>query len=256
MEEDNSFSFITENCNESKMFRNASISQLTLRDTVDSVFLNLLTLYLFSKEFETAPFAQDYAHRTMMYGNFTLPRVGGTDLYQGLHIMLNPTGPTAQYLKAPDQNLVLAKQLRTNAKLVKQFLIGIAGGTLDRITAIRLMYRLEGQMDIDISNYKSLRRLITDWENLSTTHRQLCVTRLLQYYQLRGKRSELLPVLVVLARNKGMELTQVGNAELAAVGAGAVVGSRSGNGFLAGVAKAGAAGLAGYALGRAIHSVK
>ena len=256
MEDDNSFSFIRENCNESKMFRNASIGQLTLRDAVDSVFLNLLTLYLFSKEFETAPFAQDYAHRTMMFGNFTLPRVGGTDLYQGLHIILNPTGPTAQYLKAPDQNLVLAKQLRTNAKLVKQFLIGINSGTLDRITAIRLMYRLEGQMDIDISNYKSLRRLITDWENLSTTQRQLCVTRLLQYYHLRGKRSELLPVLEVLARNKGMEMTQVGNAELAAVGAGAVVGSRSGNGFLAGIAKAGAAGLAGYALGRAIHSVK
>jgi len=256
MEEDNSFSFIKENCNESKMFRNASISQLTLRDTVDSVFLNLLTLYLFSKEFETAPFAQDYAHRTMMYGNFTLPRVGGTDLYQGLHIILNPTGPTAQNLKAPDQNLVLAKQLRTNAKLVKQFLIGITDGTLDRITAIRLMYRIEGQMGIDISNYKSLRRLITDWENLSTTQRQLCVTRLLQYYHLRGKRSELLPVLEVLARNKGMEMTQAGNAELAAVGAGAIVGSRSGNGFLAGIAKAGAAGLAGYALGRAIHSVK
>lgn len=254
MEDDNSFSFILENCNESKMFRNASISQLTLRDTVDSVFLNLLTLYLFSKEFETAPFAQDYAHRTMMYGNFNLPRVSGTDLYQGLHIMLNPTGPTAQGLKAPDQNLVLAQQLRTNAKLVKQFLLGISVGTLDRTTAIRLMYRLEGQMGIDISNYKSLRRLITDWENLTTAQRQLCVTRLLQYYHLRGKRSELLPVLEVLARNKGMELTQVGNAELAAVGAGAIVGSRSGNGFLAGVAKAGAAGLAGYALGRAIHS--
>ena len=47
------FSFITENCNESKMFRNNYLSQLTLRDAVDSVFLNLLTVYLLSKEFET-----------------------------------------------------------------------------------------------------------------------------------------------------------------------------------------------------------
>ena len=84
MEEDNSFSFIKDNCNESKMFRNASLGQLTLRDTADSVFLNLLTLYLFSKEFETAPFAQDYAHRTMMFGNFNMPRVSGTDLYLSL----------------------------------------------------------------------------------------------------------------------------------------------------------------------------
>ena len=33
------FSFITENCNESKMFRNNYLSQLTLRDAVDNVFI-------------------------------------------------------------------------------------------------------------------------------------------------------------------------------------------------------------------------
>jgi hypothetical protein len=254
--EDNSFSFILENCNESKMFRNTYLNQLTLRDTVDSVFINLLTLYMLSKEFETAPFAQDYAHRTLMFGNFTAPRVSGTDLYQGLHIMLNPTGPTAQQLKAHDQNLVLANQLQTNAKLVKEFLIGIATGSLDRITAIRLMYRLEGQMNIDISNYKSLRRLITDWENLTTHQRELCITRLLQYYRMRGKRSELLPVLEALSKNKGYEMTAAGNAELAALGAGAIAGSRSSDSFLKSVAKVGAAGLAGYAVGKAIHSIK
>jgi hypothetical protein len=254
--QDNNFSFIKENCNESKMFRNTYLSQLTLRDTVDSVFLNMLTLYVLSKEFETAPFAKEYAQRTMMFGNFTSPRVSGTDLYQGLHIMLNPTSVTAQQLKARDQNLVLAKQLRANAKLVKQFLVGIANGTLDRVTAIRLMYRLEGQMGIDISNYKSLRRLITDWENLSTHQRELCVTRLLQYYRIRGKRSELLPLLDVLSRNKGYEVTDAANAELAALGAGAIAGSRSSDSFLKSVAKVGAAGLAGYALGRAIHSVR
>jgi hypothetical protein len=118
------------------------------------------------------------------------------------------------------------------------------------------MYRLEGQMDIDVSNYKSLRRLITDWENLTTHQRELCVTRLLQYYRVRGKRSEFLPVLDVLARNKGYEITDAGNAELAAVGAGAIAGSRSSDSFLKSVAKVGASGLAGYALGRAIASVK
>lgn len=248
MEED--FSFIRENCNESKMFRNNYLNQITLRDTVDSVFLNLLTLYLLSKEFETRPFAQEYATRTMSFANFATPRVGGTDLYQGLHIILYPTGSTASLLKASEQNSALAAQLHTNAKLVKDFLRGISSGTLDRTTAIRIMYRLEGQMGIDISNYKSLRRLITDWENISTVQRQLCVTRLLQYYRLRGRRSELLPVLETLAQNKNMELTDVGNAELAALGAGSVAGSRSGNGFLSGVAKAAGGFAVGYAIGR------
>jgi len=244
------FSFIRENCNESKMFRNNYLKQLTLRDTVDSVFLNMITLYMLSKEFETRPFAQEYANRTIAFGNFAVPRVSGTDLYQGLHIMLYPAGHTAAQLKAVEQNTALSSQLHTNVKLVKDFVRGIANGSLDRTTAIRIMYRLEGQMNIDISNYKSLRRLITDWENITTMQRQLCVTRLLQYYRLRGRRSELLPVLESLARNKNMELTDVGNAELAAVGAGAITGSRTGSGFMSSLAKAAGGFAVGYAIGR------
>jgi tRNA A37 threonylcarbamoyladenosine modification protein TsaB len=80
--------------------------------------------------------------------------------------------------------------------------------------------------------------------------RQLCVTRLLQYYRLRGRHSELLPVLETLAKNKNMELTDVGNAEIAAVGAGAVTGSRTGNGFMSGLAKAAGGFAVGYTIGR------
>jgi hypothetical protein len=240
------FSFIRENCNESKMFRNNYLAQLTLRDAVDSVFLNMLTLYLLSNEFETRPFAQTYALNTLKFVNFALPRVGGTDLYQGLHIITNPAGQTAHQLKASAQNAALATQLLVNVKMVKDYLNGIAHGSLAPTTAIRLMYRLEGQMDIDISNYKSLRRLITDWENISTTQRKLCVTRLLQYYRLRGRHSELLPILEILAKSKGMEITDAANAEIAAIGAGAIVGSRSGNGFLKGISTATASFHAGH----------
>jgi len=244
------FSFITENCNESKMFRNNYLSQLTLRDAVDSVFLNLLTVYLLSKEFETKPFAQDYAKRTIQFGNFNLPRVSGTDLYQGLHIILNPEGALAARLKAPEQNKALAQELRTNKKMILDFLRNISTGHADATSAIRIMYRLEGQMGIDISNYKSLRRLITDWDNLSTHQRELCVTRLLQYYKVRGKHSELYPILDTLASKKGYLLHGVDNAELAALGAGSVAGSRTSSSFLSSLAKAAAMGAAGYAIGR------
>jgi hypothetical protein len=244
------FNFIKENCNESKMFRNNSLSQLTLRDTADSVFLNLITLYLLSKEFETRPFAQEYASRTIAYGGFTHPRVGGTDLYQGIHIITNPESDTANLLKAPAQNAALSTQLHTNARLIKEFVHGIAFGTLTRTTAIRIMYRLEGQLNIDVSNYKSLRRLITDWENLTAYQHQLCVTRLLQYYRVRGRRSDLFPYLEDLAKNKNWELDVEHNAEVAAFGAGVVSGSRTSNGFLSSLAKVGAAAAVGYAIGR------
>lgn len=249
--EENSFSFIKENCNESKMFRNAYLEQMTLRDTADSVFLNMITLYLLSKEFETAGFAQNYAHRTSMYGNFQVPRVSGTDLYQGIHIVLNPHGETALKLNAEDQNAILASKMHPQQKMFKDFLRGIESG-MTSITAIRLMYRIESQLGINISNYKSLRRLVTDWDNISTYQRQLCVTRLLQYYRVRGRRSELFPMLQTLSQNKGWELTDAGNAELRDVGAGAIVGSSSGHGFLSSVAAVAAGALAGHLAHRAL----
>ena len=251
--QDDSFSFIKENCNESKMFRNAYLEQLTLRDAVDSVFLNMLCLYLLSKEFETAPFAQDYAHKTNMYGNFDVPRVSGTDLYQGIHIVLHPDSHTGQQLRGAEQNAALANELHATSKMFKDFLRGIASGHMDRTTAIRIMYRIEGQLDIDVSNYKSLRRLITDWDNITTYQRQLCVTRLLQYYRVRGRRSELFPVLQTITQNKGWELTDAGNAELQDVGAGALTGSRSSHSFLNSIATAAAGALAGHLAWKAVN---
>lgn len=250
MEEQESFSFIRENCNESKMFRNSYLSAMTLRDATDAAFINLITLYLFSKEFETAPFAQNYAAKTMMFGGFREPRVAGTDLYQALHIVTNPTGKTARKLTGLEMNAVLAVQLHVKEKMLKDFLRNMSRGTLDRTTAIRLMYRLEAQMAIGISNYKSLRRLVTDWENLTMFQKQICVTRLLQYYRTRGRRSDLYPMLETLAKNKGWELGNVSNAEIAAIGAaGAVAGTSTGRGFMSSVAKVAGGAALGYAIG-------
>ena len=248
---DEEFSFIKENCNESRMFRNNNLSAMTLRDAVDNAFLGLLTLYIFNKEFETAPFAQEYARRTLAFGSFKEPRVSSTDLYQALHIAIYPEGKTAKKLNGIEQNAVLSTRLHINEKMVKDFLRGIANGTLDRATAIRLMFRLESQMGVSVSNYKSLRRLVTDWENLTTFQRQVSMTRLLQYYRIRAKRSDLYAMLDSLSKSKGLELDDVSNAEIAAIGpAAAVAGASSSPSFIGSVAKIGAAALGGYALAK------
>lgn len=233
------------------MFRNNYLSSMTLRDAVDNAFLSLLTLYIFNKEFETAPYAQAYAQRTMIYGGFKEPRTSGTDLYQALHMAIYPNSKTAGKLNGQEQNAALGTRLHIKEKMVKDFLRAIANGTLDRPTAIRLMYRLESQMNIDISNYKSIRRLITDWENLTNFQRQISVTRLLQYYRTRARRSDLYSMLETMSKTKGWELADVANAEIAAIGpAGAINGTRSSTSTLSSVAKIAAAGAVGYGLAK------
>lgn len=245
------FSFIKDNCNESKMFRNTHLNSLTLRDTVDAAFLNMVTLYMLSQEFETAPFAQEYAKKTMMFGNFSQSRVSATDLYQALHMAMYRDTRASNSLKAPEQNASLRVRLHINEKLVKDFLRALASGRMDKTAAKRIMYRLESQMNITISNYKSLRRLITDWEHLTTFQKQTCVTRLLQYYRTRGRRSDIFGTLATFANHKSWELKAKDNAEVDAIGPGnAVHGSSSSKNFISSIAKVGGAGLAGYAAAR------
>lgn len=248
---EDSFSFIKDNCNESKMFRNTHLNSLTLRDAVDAAFLNMITLYMLSCEFETAPFAQEYAKKTMVFGNFSQSRVSSSDLYQALHMAIYKDTREGDRLKAPEQNAALRVRLHINEKMVKDFLRGIASGRLDKTTAKRLMYRLESQMNITISNYKSLRRLITDWEHLTTFQKQTCVTRLLQYYRTRGRRSDIFGTLSTFANHKSWELKAKDNAEVDAIGPGnAVHGSSSSKNFISSIAKVGGAGVAGYAAAR------
>jgi hypothetical protein len=254
MEEQNEpFSFIKENCNESKMYRNAYLGGMTLRDAADNAFLSLLTLYLFYKEFETSPSAREYARKTMMFGNWNTPRVAGTDLYQALHIMSQPEGKTADQLKAKDQNRFLAQKLHVNLKFIREFLRGMVNGNLDRAMAVRTMYRLEGQMAIGISNYKSLRRMITDWENLTKFQKAITVTRLLQYFRVRARRSDLYPMLETLAKGKGWEVETTQNSELGDIGpTNGIHGTSSSDKFIKAVGAAAAGFGAGYFAARAL----
>lgn len=253
MEQENQelFGFIKENCNESKMYRNAYLSGLSLRDVADNAFLSLLLLYIFNREFNTAPFAQEYARKTMQFGNWKEPRVGGTDLYQSLHILTNPDSKVSKKLAATEQNDVLRQRLFIREKLVRDFLRNMVRGTLDQTTAARIMFQLEGQMNVDLSAYKSLRRLITDWEDLTVFQKRVAVTRLLQYFRTRARRSDLYPMLEQLAKSHSYELDHTDNAELAAIGAaGAIAGSRAPKSTLGAVAKVAGHAAAGWALGQ------
>ncbi len=253
MEQENQelFGFIKENCNESKMYRNAYLDALSLRDVADNAFLSLLLLYILNKEFETAPFAQDYAKRTMQFGSWKEPRVGGTDLYQSLHILTNPTSKMSARLTAPEQNETMRQNLHIREKLIKDYLRNMARGTLDKVTATRIMYQLEGQMNIDLSAYKGLRRLITDWDNLSVAQKRIAVTRLLQYFRVRARRSDLFPMIEELSKKRDFEIADADNAEIAAIGAaGALAGSRAPKSTLGKVATVAGHAAAGYALGR------
>src|SRR5690606_22641112 len=72
---------------------------------------------------------------------------------------------------------------------------------------------LENSLNIDRSDYKSIRRLVTEWQNITDQARSLAVTRLLLAFRAKARRSELLPVLEKLAKIKKYEIKGAKNPE-------------------------------------------
>ena len=101
---------------ESRMFRSKSkVEDTNAREMADFAMMNLLALYILSNEYDFAVAAQDYAKRTMMYGNFNSYRAGGTDLNIALTAVRN--GMSGDGAKDDLQN----NKLRFNDVKIKAF---------------------------------------------------------------------------------------------------------------------------------------
>ena len=72
---------------------------------------------------------------------------------------------------------------------------------------------LERGLDIQSSNYRSVRRLAQDWDRLNGMQKSLVVTRMLQFFRSKALRSELYTYIRDMSRTQGLEIKGAGNAE-------------------------------------------
>ena len=225
---------------ESRMFRSKSkVEDTNAREMADFAMMNLLALYILSNEYDFAVAAQDYAKRTMMYGNFNSYRAGGTDLNIALTAVRN--GMSGDGAKDDLQN----NKLRFNDVKIKAFLNTIKAGR-PPVSVPSFFLRMEKDLDIQNSNYRSIRRLAQDWPRLNKMQKQLVITRMMQFFRAKALRSELYSYIRDMSRSQGLEARNAHNAE----GSPKMRGADT----LAKLAVAGGAIAGGYALGKSIGS--
>ncbi len=239
---------------ESRQYRNlANVKSLNLRNVSDFAFMDLLSLFILSNEYETAPIAARYADKTMSFRNFAKARLSGTDLYVSLNIMSDPTSVFSKKISQnPEADAMLRSKQSIKLPTVKRYLDMLADGTLSKDDASVLLLRIEKQFNITDSKLRSLRRLVQDWKGLNSMQRSLVVTRMLQFYKKFAKRSELAVFLEDMGKSKGYELQGGIDAELMNLGYGE---KPEKQGFVAKVAPA-AALIGGYHLGKRLFGPK
>ena len=181
--------------NESKMYRTRKqLETSDLGDVADFAFLNLLTMHILNSDPETQGLAQSYARRTIENNQFKNYKQSGTDLYQALHKLT-----TSGKVKIPENEL-------------KAYLRQVAKGQ-PTPQARGFFLKLENALRIQETNYKSIRRLATDWSKLTPSQRGLINTRLIQYYRTNAIRSELYRPFHAFSKGNGYVLQNVDNAE-------------------------------------------
>jgi hypothetical protein len=169
-------------------------------------FMNMLALYIMSNEYDMAPAAAAYAKRTMQTGNFNNYRQSGNDLHVALSSIKN------NMPNVGDKNQMQLDRINLNDVKIKAYLNTIKAGK-PVVGAGAFFMRLERDLDIKNSNYRSIRRLVQDWPRLNKMQKQLVITRMSQFYRTKALRSELYSYIRDLGRSQGLMVKGANNAE-------------------------------------------
>ena len=188
---------------EARMFKTRQqIESEGARSLADHLFVGLMSLYAMSNNYEYAPVAGGYASQTTRKGGFNTPSPTGTDLYQTLFTLNKPDG-----LLNSTQDKMLMNKMKIDNVRIKRFLNNLATGKINSGQAQQFFYKLEKDLAIQNPKLRATRRLVQNWNDLSTQQQQLATNQILQYYRTKGMRSDIRPIFVKFATAAGLAAT-------------------------------------------------
>jgi hypothetical protein len=192
---------------ESRMFRTRQQAETTdARSMIDFAFMNLLTLQLLYSNYETAPIAKEYAAKTIEFRSFDSFKPAQTDLYLALN------GIKTGKLGGGEAARIQMNKLKVPYQTLVDYLYRMSQGK-EIPNPMSVLTQIEKGMDIQDSNYKAVRRLVTNWQSMDASSRKIAITRMLQFYRTKAIRSQLYGVLNDYAKTNNLELKTLHNAE-------------------------------------------
>jgi hypothetical protein len=217
--------------NESTMYRSKqTFRSVTARQAADHAFMDLIALWILFNQFEFAPSAIRYASDTARMNGFTKYIQSGTDLYLSLHLI---AAQRSDLLSSVADQVALDRYSVPEGSVIR-YLRQLAANRLSEGMVRTTLQQVERALRIEDSNYRSIRRLAQGWPSLDSSQKKLVVTRMLMFYRVHARRSEVYAMLNALAKAKSLEISNARNPEMS---------------MAAKIAAVSAAGAGGFALG-------
>jgi len=188
---------------EARMFKTRNqISSSGARTLTDHFFVSMMSLYAMSNDYKYAPIAKKYAKDTNRFGNFNRPSPSGTDLYQSLHTILKPEG-----LVDSEADKLLLNKVNVDQRKIRMFMKQLETGKVNPGQAQAFFYKLEKDLAIQDPKLRAARRLVGDWNNLTSNQQQLAATQINKHFRLNARRSDLNPIFSNYSKDAGLQLS-------------------------------------------------
>ena len=190
--------------------RQSDLQRYTFQEITERIYLSFLTLSLLKNFNQTAGFVKTYATQTLSYGNFDQVRGRANDLHNMLAIV---AGDPAIVQKLANKNAAMALRQRQSVPV-----LAIRRYLRDFKNDYSFLSQLETALSVSNSDYKNLRRAVSDFKNLDSKRQKVTTTRLLQALKAKLAGTDLQKQASMLANKQKLELDSVVDAERTAPG--------------------------------------
>ncbi len=188
---------------EARMTRNSEDQRiLTYTDCVERTYLSLLILLLLAQFPTYRQYASQYARMTKRT-NYKQFRMYSTDLHNFVYFV---TGDGAAMDKLKDAKAAKVMRQRSNfpTLALNRFLSELSSG-MAPTSALQLFMTIESGLNIRNTDYKTMRREILDYSNLTGREKRMTVTRLLHATRAKLRSSDIIENLEKLAADRNLE---------------------------------------------------
>ncbi len=187
---------INQDLSESKLFRyTGSFARLSGKDIADQLYLQTLSVIMFSKDNEQRDYGVAYARKSTSYGPYSLFRTHATDIYLLAYAVKHSDNSS---LKITGKDRKFLDKLQFNNRQHYNFLRKLGQTTPSRSEISSFLIRLERQLNITDSQYRLYRRLIVDWSDLKYAQKQMVVAKIMQRMRIKARPAEVFQHLVAM----------------------------------------------------------
>lgn len=197
---------------ESRMTKDDGSSQkLTYSDCAERLYLVLLVLETLRRYPDFKQTVTDYASKTAGYELYKFYRIMGTDLYNFIYFLVG-SDSAQRKLKDPDAAILQKKSTKLPLLDLNRYIRDLSNGK-DPSLPTALLIKLEQALKITNSDYKAIRRSLSDWEKITRQDKRVVATRLIYAVRAKLRSSDIISNFEKWAANNNMEKDQVQDPE-------------------------------------------